>query len=358
MFERNEQDINAIIEENLKAVLSGETSIDEVVLLYPEHEKTLRGELGAALWLFSRRDQVSPRPGFLNSSKKRVLARIKEEARGREGKHAVLSLNLPRQRLVFRWAAVLVVLVMLVSGFGGVVAFSQDALPGQEFYGFKRAGETISYNLASGNLRKVELNILFTDRRLQELEALAAVGDMTQVESTLQEYNWEVNQAVVRLQAVSNSESTEKRILAQVLSENLAEKAERLDILASSVPLDLQGKLADARDRTLHGAFSAMSVLEGMDGQHRITPTPTLTPTPLLTSTSTATFVPTQTLVPPVIQEESEGVSPDLEEDDDGKKPSVTPRPTNPNRPTKQPDPSQKDKPPKNDKASGNSKDK
>jgi hypothetical protein len=356
VFERNEQEISQIIEENLGAVLSGKTSLNEVLQRYPQHETGLRQELEAALWLSSRRDEVKLRPGFLATSRKRVLDRIKEEASSRDGKHSVFAVGWPRQGLVFRWAAALVVVVLLLSGLGGAMAFAQGSLPGQELYPVKRAGETITYDLAVRNERRVELNIHFTGRRLQELETLVASGKMTYVEPTLLEYNREVNQAVSTLQEVSNSKTTEKLVLAEMLTEDLAKKADRLSGMTASVPKEFQDQFVDARDLTLNGAFTALDVSSEMN-ELIGTSTPTWTTIPTLTvtvtSTITSTAVPTNT-VRPVMEEQSAKVTPTFTPEHGIRKATLTPRPTNPNRPSKDPKPPKDDKPSKDDKSTTN----
>ncbi len=354
MFAKNEQEFSQIVEDNLDAVLSGRSSIDQVLQQYPQHDPGLRRELESAVWLHSRREQIQSRPGFTAASRKRIVERVREESRGREGKRAGMGFAWLRQRFVYRLAAALLIVVVLLSSGGGIVAFAQDALPGQQLYAVKRLSETVSYNLAASDSRKVRLDIKFMDRRFEEMEALLASGDSLSAQVTLAEYNAEVKQAASMLQQVEDTSLVEKENLAQQLNKGLLKKADRLAALAISAPQDLRAGFAEARDLTLIEAAKALGE-QGEKNGDPPTPTPktTETATPTATLAATSTVKPSKTPRPKQENSATEDAEA-LESNEKEKKPTITPRPTNPNRPTahptKEPKATKEEKPTKSNK--------
>jgi hypothetical protein len=350
VFERNEQEISQILEENLEEVLSGKTSMEDVLRRYPQHAVGLRREFEAVLWLTSRSEQLKPRPGFISASRKRVVERVKEEARSQGKKRAVLSFGWPQQRRVFQWAAGLVVVfVLLLSGVGGLVSFSQDTLPGQQLYGVKRMSESVALGLAVDKINKVELSIQITDRRLQEVEALLKSGDSANIQATLAEFASGVEQSVALLQQVDDEMPAEKLVLAQRLTSELNKQAYQLAILAATAPENLQASLMDAQSLTQNGASSAMVVLNEMN-EILGTSTPTGSPTEEILLPDTATIIPSKT-PRPTLEKTAAKLGLTKTPEDVQKKATITPRPTNPNRPTDSgKNPTKEPKPPKEDK--------
>ncbi len=164
MFEKNEQEVSQIIEENLEELLSRKISIEEVLRQHPRHAADLRRELEPAIWLASHRECVQPRPGFIPASRKRVAERVKEEAFSREGKRPGLALARPSRRLAFQIVAVFLIAALLLGGVSGAVSAAQNALPGEQWYGVKRFGESVAFHLAINDVRRVELEMQLVGR--------------------------------------------------------------------------------------------------------------------------------------------------------------------------------------------------
>jgi hypothetical protein len=348
VFERNEQEISQIIEENLERVLSGKTSIDEVLRRHPQYAASLRRELESAVWLYSRSEQVAPRPGFIKASRKRVVEQIKQEAHSQNGKQALFGFARPKQNRVFQWAAALTVVLIILSMLGGTVSYAQNSLPGQQLYAMKRASEALAMGISIDPVHKVELSIQITDRRFNEVQELVAAGKMEYVPATLADFNQDVRQSLALLAQVNDALPAEKMVLAQRLTSNLASKAEALQILADSVPASVQVDLVSAHDLTVNGATSALAVMNEMNAVLG-TLTPTGTTPPELVLPPSATPQPGKTLKPQ--QQKTDKV--DITKTPPGslkKPPTNTPRPTNPNRPTdSSKDPTKAPKPTKDD---------
>jgi hypothetical protein len=341
VFEKHEQEISQIIEENLEAILSGKRSMEEVLQRHPQHAAGLRRAFEAATWLHAGRGDVAPRPGFISASRMRVVSRVKQEARSQDGKRAVLSFFWP-QRRVFQWAAALVILVLIFSGAGELFSVAQNTIPGDQLYSVKRAGEAVSFGLTMDPIKKVELSIQYIDQRFAEVESLVDTGKVDYLRPALTDYNTGVQQSLSLLQQVGQTKTGEKKILAQQLAANLEEKADRLASLTTELPADVQAEMVSARELTLNSATSTLLILDEPNGQSG-TPIPAGTVVP----TQAPTHVPSKTPVPTLVQNEGKP-EPTNTPPGNVRKPTITPRPTNENRPTKQP--TQAEKPPKNDK--------
>src|SRR5512133_1662498 len=139
--------------------------------MHMDQAEAIRPELEAATWLFSREEQVKPRPGFVTASRKRVVDRIQREASEGSAKHAFFGFTWPKQ-LAFRWMAVVMIVVMLLSSTGGLVSASQGTLPDDGLYAIKRLSEEVTYNLTFSSVERVKYSAKLADRRIDELAAL------------------------------------------------------------------------------------------------------------------------------------------------------------------------------------------
>jgi len=353
VFEKNEQEVSQIIEENLEELLSRKISIEEVLRQHPRHAADLRRELEPAIWLASHRECVQPRPGFIPASRKRVAERVKEEAFSREGKRPGLALARPSRRLAFQIVAVFLIAALLLGGVSGAVSAAQNALPGEQWYGVKRFGESVAFHLAINDVRRVELEMQLVGRRLDEVEALVAASHFTYVEETLRDYSSGLGQAVAGLEQLGDTQPAEKLLLGEQLYKDLLHQAGRLDRLALSAPQELRGRFIEARDLSLSSAAGVLE-REGRE-EDRFGATPTGAGSPSAIPTATATLKLTRIPAPGLENaatkkaERTGEAEPTIKE----KKATNTPRPTNVNRPTqqvtKEPKPP-KDKPTKTEK--------
>ena len=367
MFDKDDQDISQIIETSLDAVVSGRATLDEIVAQHPEHADVLRSELEVALWLVSRKEQVAPRPNYVSASRKRVISRIKDEAKNKGAKRSIFGFLWP-QKVAYQWVAALLALIILFSGTGGLVTVSQSALPGEGLYAVKQVSETVALAVTANEVRKVEMSAAFVERRVNEVTTLIERGNMAQAVETLQSFENQVGQTVLMLQDVEQASAHEKKELAVTVQKQLNEQAGKLEKLQENAPADLRAELAEA------GMLSTRNAtLAGEEAERIVDPTQTPTVVP---PTTTSTPVPSQSPEPPndtpmpvptVAPTEGSGEGlgePSLVPDptnpnrlvtktpNPNKPATNTPRPTNENRPTKQPDPDDKpeEKPPKPEK--------
>ena len=263
MFDRDEQEISQIIENGLEAILSGTATLESVVGQYPQQAEVIRPELEGALWLISQRQEVEARPGFVIASRKRVMERIKTEARSQGAKHSLFGFAWPKQH-VFQWAAGAAIILFLLLGTGGVVTISQSSLPGDGLYAVKRISENVSYTVTLNQVQRVQLSAQFAERRINEVETLVAKASYTAAGSALSEYKQQVNLTIALLQKVSNTQAQEKLGVAVAFKDDLVENADRLDDLSAGAPAALFSQLVDAKEMTDLGAASTEALIAGI----------------------------------------------------------------------------------------------
>ncbi len=68
--------MDVILQSCIDMMLGGQAQLETVVYNHPERADELRPLLTSALWLWSNRSVFDPRPEFLKSSRKRLVALI------------------------------------------------------------------------------------------------------------------------------------------------------------------------------------------------------------------------------------------------------------------------------------------
>ncbi len=295
MFDQDEQDFSQIIETGVELILSGKATLEQFLGRYPDRADAIRPELEVAIWLSSRSREVAPRPGFVSASRRRVLERIQQEAKGTQKKHAFMGIAWPK-RLSFQWVAVALVLLVLFSGTGGMVTFAQGAIPGDNLYEVKRTSEQVAYNLSFTDTRRVALSARFAERRLDEAGQLIQKGDTKAAEEALSAYQQEVSRTIALIQVISVNDSPQAARLAKDLQVQLTQHAQKMEEMQVGASADVIGPI----DNVQEIIQATLTVVDDLtDGVFDLeTATPTLTETPTLLPTDTDVVI-TNTPLPP-----------------------------------------------------------
>ncbi len=223
------------------------------------------------------------------------------------------GLSRPRPR---QWAPVMTIAVILL-----IFVLANFALPGQLLYPVKQIGEALGFLLPRTAQAQADYYIQLADRRLTEMERLAATGRPVPAQTLTQ-----FQQAWEKAMAIPGIDET-------ALAEAALEQATRLKQIIPQLPPDLQDKAQDI----LNGLMQGFQI----DTLPELTPTPlppgaTPSPTPTPPPNATATPPATATATPPA------GVPP--LPTTNTPEPGVTPAPTStpiPGQPTPSPAPGQ-----------------
>lgn len=158
-----------LLDECIDLVLRDGVSIEECMQANPEYAGELRESLETALAVYSSLE-------FSPSFDKKRLGRLRMlEALDRKGRPRFV-VSFPRlmglaPRVVV--TALVAVVALLGSGTGTLLA-AQGSIPGETLYSVKRASERVQLALAFSTGREANLRTSFIERRVDEMQAVAA----------------------------------------------------------------------------------------------------------------------------------------------------------------------------------------
>jgi hypothetical protein len=156
-------DFSTILETCIEKVRQGH-SLDECLLLYPQHAEALRPLL-LAVQQAQYAASIQPNPEAVQSGRERMLAaarqQVKPERIQRRGIQPVLRF------------ALYLVMVLALAGFLTINA-SARSLPGDSLYGVKRGWEQVRLSLADTNRSRDQLEAHFNRERFAELDRMVA----------------------------------------------------------------------------------------------------------------------------------------------------------------------------------------
>ena len=165
-------DLADILASCLDSIERGERTLEECLVLYPEHRADLEVLLGTLVAIQERAD-FQPRPSFRMASRARLLRRLPPRQM-EPGKRATLpaarKTRLIPGRLVVLWTSLLILAVSLLGG--STVYAAGGALPGDTLFPVKRLTEETRLWM-SDDAEDVLLLAQFAQVRVVEIQALA-----------------------------------------------------------------------------------------------------------------------------------------------------------------------------------------
>ncbi len=138
----------------------------------------------------------------------------------------------PRQRPVRLAAAALGVIVLLL---GGHYA-TRRALPGDWLYPLKAASEDTQLALSQDTLNDVQLQLDFTQRRVDEITTLAAQEDYEELETAVAEFEDEIQKVRETVVNLTETDPAQAAIALQLLEESFAAYHDSLSDLTGVLP--------------------------------------------------------------------------------------------------------------------------
>ncbi len=172
------------LDESLQAILDGRATLEQCLARYPQHAARLAQVLPLAL---KAREALQPpparEPGRMPAS---LEARLRAAAAQRRPRPSP-GRAVPALRPAIALAAALAAVLLLGATTGAALA-AQSALPTDALYPVKRGLEEIQLLLSPTRVGDAALLEAFAERRLQEVEALAAAGRQADLAAGLAEY--------------------------------------------------------------------------------------------------------------------------------------------------------------------------
>lgn len=293
---KSNNEIQDILQDCLEKIHSGQATIDVALAEYPDIAELLRPEIEIAVWLQTRNDQLSPRPGFVSASRKRLIERIEQENSASTPAPSQpwwQALFLPwLQKNAVPFALTLVLVVSIIIGSGTMLPATEVALPGDKLYPVKLTQEKIALAVSQNGTKHAHLSLRFTQRRVAEFQQLIMDGRYENVDESADRLEAQVGETIQSLDAVAHRDSTEAKALALSLREVLTDQNRDLTSIFNDAPGQAKGGIAKALTVSANGVSALQALL--LDEAGPLVPTET----PRATSTRRPTFTPTNTSQP------------------------------------------------------------
>ena len=356
---RKQADIATELNTCLDWIQTGQETLESALAHFPDQADELRPMLETAVWMQSMAEMFDPDRQRLAISKRRLVARIKQEqaAPQTKGLRGWLEKLFKSRNFVFQAALSLLLVLALTFGSIGVAQASQGTIPGDSLYGVKLTLEDAELAFSLDPLQDARLHLKFIQRRVFEIQALVLENRLEFLSQTVTRYQQQVDKAVQSLKLAAQRLPAQSIQLANELQGILIEQAPLFAILSEAIPADYQAELTRLQVITNDGISASREVIDASENVSRTTatllPSPTsglnpsntpalmetATPTgtglPLFLATEDVSIDPSSTPTPTIITMDGEN------DDDDGiiptRKPTKTPRPTKTSKPTKTP---------------------
>lgn len=149
-------DLELILDECLTQLVSGASSLDEILARYPEHATQLKPLLQTAVQ-FESTQSLKPSPVF----KARARGQLTNYMKAHPRRQSWMMMPIGRVAM----SAAVLVIALFITG----TVFAQSALPGQTLYEWKLSSENIWRAVA---LNPVSVDLTLGDRRVNEMIAV------------------------------------------------------------------------------------------------------------------------------------------------------------------------------------------
>jgi len=235
-----QEEFDLVFQACLEMIQSRQVTFDSALSYFPDQAGAIRPALEALVWLQAQVRFFDPRPGFVESSRRRLSIRIRQEI-GSEGlllkkwKALVAWFSRPK-RFTLQFILVLILLTGLAIGGSGVVVATRSAIPGDVLYPMKIAMENTQVYLTPGSVGEARLYIEFAQNRLVEVQTLILKEKYQYIPETESEFERQVTVATQLLKITADKSDTQVAPLATLLKNNLVNQSRMLEVLSGVIP--------------------------------------------------------------------------------------------------------------------------
>ena len=226
--------IEAIIDQYLPALMTGQETITSVLEKHPQYAVELRPRLESLTWLADSRKNLDPRPGFISSS--RVYIEHKIESISPQNFWQRVIRRYTPQRWVFNIVAPAVLILLLVLVLNSLVLSAQLSIPGDPLYSTKLTLEDVQLTLTFNQVEKADLYILLSRERTTELVELALEGNYALIPAAASRMETVMIASLHALNNIADQYQASKQPMLLELRETLINEVYVLNLLKSSSP--------------------------------------------------------------------------------------------------------------------------
>jgi hypothetical protein len=315
MMSVDQEEIELAFQACLEMIQSRQETFDSVLSLYPDQASAIRPALEALVWLQRQVRFFDPRPGFVEVSHRRLLARIRQEVASQRPLlklwTALLAWFSHSKWLSLQFILILILIPGLVVGASGVIVASQSAIPGDFLYAMKTAMEDAQMVLTPGPVGEARLHIGLTQRRLLEIQTLILKGKYQYIPETASDFERQATLATRLLKMAAEKGDPRVASLATSLKDNLVNQSRMLESLSGVIPDGVKETFNQLMGTTQTSISSAEDVIGTFptapassptsEAPVVATPVSSLTPTNTPLATATVTVPPSPVSTPAVI---------------------------------------------------------
>ena len=275
MNKKDQRELHAMLDEALDRVLKGE-DINIVLADYPRFADEFAPLLRTAGDTRKAVD-IKPRPEF----RQRAALDFQKAIQAMPVKPVT---NKPVSRWRLAWVMPVAVFAALIMSGTGLVAASNNSLPGSPLYSVKLAAENVQMAFTPSSLNKAELYAKFNDRRVGELVAIAANTDGVELAAEIDTLNTRMASNMAEISELTGGN-------------NAIATSGSMNIMA--VPEKSLG-YSDASDTTMPAATTTVAITQTVTSQSTATVTTTQPDRPVTTD---VTIPPTTVtgIIPPAV---------------------------------------------------------
>lgn len=246
--------------ECLEAVQAQGQRLDAVLNQYPELAEELKPRLEAALWLGQQKAATAPRQGYVQASRRRLLARLKQEKKRARWVVKLRAWLFRPAAPVLRLSLSLALAAALFVNVAAVDAAAEISSPGDIFYPLKKAEEQLSLRVTPAGPAELELHLKLAQRRGAEIETLILEGRYEHLLQTIHAFDLQLQQSVLLLARLEKGEAEQAAKTIQALEAVLTNQADMLKVLVLFTPPSNQGAIK----RVIRTSETSLTTIQGL----------------------------------------------------------------------------------------------
>lgn len=230
--------IQAIVDDNLPRLLSGEITLEAILADHPEQAELLQAHLKSALWLCSQPARLEPHPDFVASGKQRLINTLKTKQAQSPWQGIWHRIWRPRslQRYTIQSLSYVMLVISLALVFNSLILASRLAIPGDWLYPAKLGFEQFQLLLTVNPQAQAHLQIDFTQRRTTEIVQLVLEDDYAHLPGSVSQLKIQVDRAVSDLDTAEADDASQAQKLEETMIAVLENETFILTLLRDMQP--------------------------------------------------------------------------------------------------------------------------
>jgi hypothetical protein len=158
--------------------------------------------------------------------------------------------------------AIVLVIVVVLSGLGGTVYAAQDSLPGDTLYPVKLAVEEVTMMLGGNDVARAERALDFATKRVREMLTLTERERLGDLGVSADKYCCAMNMSLVRMEVAVGNGGSFAEDITRLMVETMAQHVPLLDGVYNVTPDEAKPAMTRAMERALTCYQTAIQVRE------------------------------------------------------------------------------------------------